>query len=196
MDSKAQLQELYRLATTQLRPEPVVFYKPQKSGKGVAAKVNLRLYPEYAQPEEGGAEFLKQVEGGLFVDLVAQGPEKNGFPTFKWQDRESLVTAKLGVVDVSALLASIRDFRGRGIEVPTYLRGSKSPKPNVVSLFHKHEVAGTTAISYAFEAESSVLRISKGADRYASVSLNLSEEVVLEAYLRHALDAFIRVGAR
>jgi hypothetical protein len=196
VDSKEAFKELYRLAMTTLRPEPVVIYKPKK-GNGLAAKFNLRLLPKYESSEADGPEYLKDVDGGLFVDLVAEGPEKNGFPTFKWDDRASLVTAKLGLPDVSNLLVAIRDFRGRGLEVPTYLRGqAASAKPNQVSLFHKHDVAGTTGISYTFQEESSILRVSKSKDKFASIALTLSEEVILEQYLRHALDAFIRVGMR
>lgn len=194
MDSKEAFKELYRLSMTTLRPEPIVFYKPKK-GSGLAAKFNLRLKPVYESKEAEGPEYLTEVEGGLFVDLVAEGPEKGGFPTFKWTDSASLVTAKLGLPDVSGLLAALRDFRGRGLEVPTYLRG-KDGKPNVVSMFHKHEVAGTTGISYTFQDESSVLRVSKSKDKYASISLTLGEEVILEQFLRLALDAFIRVGMR
>lgn len=186
------LNDLYKLAMTELRPEPVVFYKPNQSGTGVAAKFNLRLSPVYDEVEG----FLKETNGGLFVDIVSQG-EKNqgGFPTFKWTDRESLVTAKFGLPDVSGLLAAIRDFRYRGIEVPTYLLG-KDKKPNVVNLFHKTETTGTTGISYTFQPESSVLRLSKSKDLHKSISLTLGEEVILEAYLRLSLTAFLKVGMR
>lgn len=189
----AQFKELWRLGMSTLRPEPIVFFKPTPTGKGGAAKFNLSLQPTY----KPGENYVDAVDGGLFVDLVAQG-DKNlaGYPTFKWTEKETMITAKLGLPDVSALLASIRDFRVRGVEVATYLRGKQKPQPNQVSLFHQSDTSGTTGISYTFGDEDSVLRISKSKDKFRSISLNLGEEVILQAYLEYALNAFIRVGKR
>lgn len=189
------LEDVWRLSTAQIRPEPVTFFKPQKNGNGVAARFNLRLQPKYVEEEKGG--YLDEVEGGLFVDLVAQGDTNaQGFPTFKWQDAASIVRAKLGLVDVTNLLAAIRDFRVRGVEVATYLRGRDKAKNNVVSLFHQTDQSGTTGISYEFGPESSVLAISKSRDLRKSVSLTLGEEVALVAYLELALRAFLLLGVR
>lgn len=193
-DKAVQFQEVYRISASTLRPEPIVFYKPQKTGNnGVAAKFNLALRPTYSA-EQG---YVEEVDGGLFLDLVAQG-DKNaaGFPTFKWTDKDTLITAKFGLPDVSGLLVAIRDVRVRGAEVPTYLRGKSVEKTNVVSLFHKSGDAATTGITYTFEKDSSILRLSKSRDKFRSVSLTLGEEVILEEYLRFALEAFIRVGMR
>lgn len=187
------LEDIWRLQMAQIRPEPLTVFKPQRSGNGVAARVNLRLRPSY--PED--KEYVAEVDGGLFVDLVAQGPEKNGFPTFLWADKASLVTAKLGMVDVSILRTAIRDFRVRGVEVATYLRGKQNQeKGNVVSLFHQTDSSGTTGITYTFDAESSLLRISKSREQWKSVSFSLHEELQLDAYLEHAMRAFILLGVR
>lgn len=193
-NARAKLEEVWRLQVAQIRPEPIVFFKPSKGdpSKGVAAKFNLRLTPSY-DAEKG---YLEGVEGGLFVDLVGQGPEKNGFPTFRWTEKAAVVTAKLGLKDVSSIRTAIRDFRVRGVEVATYLRGRKSPKPNQVSLFHQHEASGTTGITYTFEAESSFLAVSKSAEQRKSVSLTLDEELALDAYLEQAIRAFIMLGVR
>jgi hypothetical protein len=192
-DRTTQFSELYRIGASTLRPEPIVFYKPKKTGDGVAAKFNLTLRPVY-DPEDG---FVKEVDGGLFLDLVAQGDTNAaGFPTFKWTDRDTLITAKFGLPDVSGLLAAIRDFRVRGIEVATYLRGKDKTKGNVVSFFHKSGAADTTAITYTFDAESSAMRLSKSREKSRSVSLTLGEELILQKYLEFALDAFVRVGLR
>ncbi len=188
--AKEQLGFLWRMARTTLRPEPFTVYKPQKSGSGVVAKFNMRLDPVW----EG--DYVKQVDGGLFLDLVAQGPDKNGFPSFKWDDKASTVTAKLGLPDLSGLVVAIRDFRVRGLEVPTYLRGKPATaKPNTVVLFHKTD-ASSTVITYTFGDESSTIKLSKPGGVYKSVSLTLSEELILQQYLMLALDAFLRVGMR
>lgn len=186
------LEDIWRLTMAQIRPEALPFYKPQRNGNGVAAKVNLRLRPKY--PED--RDFVESVDGGLFIDLVAQGPNKGEYATFRWAEKEHVVTAKLGLVDVSMLRAAIRDFRVRGIEVATYLRGRDKAKGNVVSLFHQTDSSGTTGITYTFEAESSVLRISKSKDVWKSISLTLHEELQLDAYLEHAMRAFIILGVR
>lgn len=192
--SVEKLEEIWRLSVAQIRPEPLTFFKPNKKdpSRGVAAKFNLRLRPVW----KADAEFVEEVEGGLFLDLVAQGPMKGEFPTFAWTDKNTLVTAKLGLKDVSSIRASIRDFRGRGVPIATYLRNRKDPKENQLSLFHQHESSGTTVINYQFEAESSFLSVSKRADLRRSVSLTLDEELALDAYLEQALKAFILVGLR
>lgn len=188
----ARLEEIWRLATATIRPMALAFYKPnvKDRSRGVAAKFNLRLKPQWN--DKG---YLDSVEGGLFVDLVAQGPEKNGFPQFEWEGA-TRITAKLGLKDVASLRAAIRDYRVRGVEVATYLRGKSKDKPNVVSLFHQHESAGTTGISYQFEAESSFFQISKSKDLRRSINLLLDEELQLDEYLAQALTAFVRFGVR
>lgn len=190
--SVQRLEDVWRLQMGQLRPEALPFYKPQKNGNGVAAKINLRLRPVY--PE--GKDYIESVDGGLFVDIVAQGPDQKGYPAFRWADPGAVVTAKLGLVDVSMLRAAIRDFRVRGIEVATYLRGRDKSKPNVVSIFHQHDSAGTTGITYTFDAESSHLRISKSKDQWKAISLTLHEELQFDAYLEHAMRAMIVLGVR
>lgn len=187
MTSAEQFQELYRYTMAGLRPEPIKFYKPLKSGDGRAASFNLRLKPTY-KPEG----YVESIEGGLFVDLVAQGGKNEaGFDVFKWNEP---ITAKLGLADVSNWLAGASSYRKSG-EVPAYLRG-KAGKPDVLTLFHKSDTSGTTGIAVQFTADGSNIRLSKSAERWLSIRLTLSEEIVLHRFLELALDSFIRVGAR
>lgn len=192
MSGQQRLEDVWRLMTAQIRPEPLTFFKPQTNGNGLAARINLRLRPKYGE----SGEYVEEVDGGLFIDLVAQGPERNGFPSFRWQEREAVVTAKLGMTDIAMLRVAIRDFRVRGVEVATYLRGRDKAKNNVVSLFHQTDTSGTTGITYTFNEESSQLRISKSKDVYKAVNLTLHEELQLDAYLEHAMRAFILLGVR
>lgn len=193
--STEKLDFVWRLALAAIQPEPLVFFKPKKSGDGLAAKFNLRLKP--AWKERDGKEWLDEVEGGLFVDLVAQGPQNAaGFPTFKWDDKASLVTAKLGMKDAASLRVAIRDVRVRGVEVPNYLRGKDKAKADLVSIFHQHESSGTSGITYQLGPESSFLAVSKSKDLRRSVSLTLDEELALDAYLEGAIRAFILLGVR
>ena len=104
------------------------------------------------------------------------------------------VRAKLGLADVTKLLTAMREVRHLGKEVPASMRG-KDGKPLVVSLFHKFGDTGT-AISYGFDSERSILRVSKSRDLAASISIDLSEELGLEYYLSMSLENFLRVGLR
>jgi hypothetical protein len=184
-----QLEDLWRLSTMVLRPSPIVYYKGRRAGGGMAGKFNLNVQPEYNE-----AGFIKELKGGLFLDLAEQG-ENNaaGHPTFKWAERETLITAKFGIPDIVALLAAMRDFRVRGVDVATYLRG-KANKPNQVSLFHQVSKTDTTVITYTFEPERSILNVSKARDRQRALVLNLGEEIALQAYLEMSLDILMRYG--
>ena len=172
-------------------PQPYLVYKPMKSGGGVALKVQCRVDPEWEEVEGGYVN--PQVKGqGVFVELAKQGSlGDNGYPTFHWADP---VRAKLGLADVTKLLTAMREVRHLGKEVPTTMRG-KDGKPLVVSLFHKFGDSGT-AISYGFDAERSILRVSKSRDLAQSISIDLAEELGLEYYLSMALENFLRVGLR
>lgn len=172
-------------------PQPYLVYKPMKSGGGVALKVQCRVDPVWEEVEGGFVN--PQVKGqGVFVELAKQqGMAENGYPTFGWNDP---VRAKLGLADVTKLLTAMRQVRHLGLEVPSAMRG-KDGKPMVVSLFHKFGDSGT-AISYGFDAERSILRVSKSRDNAASISIDLSEELGLEYYLSMSLENFLRVGLR
>lgn len=172
-------------------PQPYLVYKPSRSGSGSALKVHLRVDPVWEERE--GGVVVPQVKGtGVFVEVARQaGVGPGGFPAFGWGEA---VRAKLGLADVTKVVCAMREVRVCGREVPGVMRG-RGGEPFVVSLYHKFGESGT-AITYAFEAERSVLRVSKSREQAGSVSLDLHEEVGLEAYLRLALDAFVRMGVR
>ncbi len=153
--------------------------------------MQCRVDPVWEEVEGGFVN--PQVKGqGVFVELAKQqGAGENGYPTFGWNNP---VRAKLGLADVTKLLTAMREVRHLGKEVPASMRG-KDGKPLVVSLFHKFGDAGT-AISYGFDSERSILRVSKSRDLAASISIDLSEELGLEYYLSMSLENFLRVGLR
>lgn len=172
-------------------PQPYLVYKPLKSGGGVALKVQCRVDPEWEEKEGGFVN--PNVKGqGVFVELAKQsGMGDNGYPTFGWNDP---VRAKLGLADVTKLLTAMREVRSLGKSVPTSMRG-KDGKELVVSLYHKFGASGT-AISYGFDAERSILRVSKSREIAASIAMDLSEELGLEYYFSMSLENFLRVGLR
>lgn len=188
-------EQLAPLLATQFNMSQHVIHKPKKAGGGAAMKIQLRLEPVW--DKDGGfftKESLKQ--GGLFLDLAAQneGTDAGGNPTFNWETG-ALITAKLGIPDMTAILVGIREFRKNRADIPVYLR-PKSGEANVVNLFHKNPKGGSTIITLTFEDEKSILRISKGPQQFRSIALSMSEELILESYLALALDAFLRVGKR
>lgn len=180
-----------------LQPEPFTVFKPRK-GAGTAMQVQLRLSPEFVPNGAGGTYIRKSKRQGVFLELAAEGPMVNGFPTFGWRN-DDLVRVKLGLADITRLLAAIREVRALGKELPSNLR-AKADQPYTVGAFHKFNGA-TAAISYAFEAERSALQVSRqpapGAPaQRRSITLNLDEEVAFEHYLRLALDGLLKVGLR
>lgn len=171
-----------------------VIHKPTKAGTGQALKIQLRLEPVWM--DEGYYDPAANKEGGLFLDLAKQGPPNEaGYPTFLWQDQKTLIRAKLGITDISTLLASINRVRNLGMPVPTYAQNKSRPDGASVSLFHKFK-NGSTVVSYTFQDESAIIRISKSKDLARSISLTLGEEVIFQRYLSLALDAYITVGKR
>lgn len=186
---------LQQLVRARWVPQPYLVYKPLKAGGGMALKVQCRVDPVWEEREgPDGQVFLNpNVKGqGVFVELAKQqGKGENGYPTFGWGDP---VRAKLGLADVTKLLTAMREVRGLGKEVPSAMRG-KDGKPMVVSLFHKFGESGT-AISYGFEAERSLLRVSKSREVAGSIAMDLSEEYGLQVYLQAALENFVWVGLR
>lgn len=186
----------YQLANLALNPEAIEVYKPRPDGNGVALKLKLRLEPEF-DAEKGYVKRQAEDSGGLWLDLVGQtGKTPDGkFAQFGWQVQEKVLTTKLGPTDVSHLLVAIRTVRNNGKAVPSYLRAKQNPLPNVVSLFHKFGQA-STAITLTFEAERSMLAVSKSASKRSSIVLTLSEELIVQLYLENALRAFSAVGHR
>lgn len=204
MDQKAAagaaLLQTGRLIGLDFNPQPVVFYKPQKSGNGVAMRVDLRLEPEFAVSEKGTQYIVKNKQQGLFVEIAAQsGSDANGNATFDWQ---GVVRTKLGLPDISKLLVSIRRWRQSGLEVPVAFqaKGKDGPKSDTVGSFHKWE-SGSTTLTYTFGDETSQFGVSKQAVKGGdvvrrSIQLDLAEELIFEATLQLALAGFIRTGLR
>lgn len=192
----SELSDLEALIRTQFNPAQHIIHKPNRSGTGQALKLQLRLEPKWINTESGGyfdREANKQ--GGLFLELVPQsGKDDNGNATFAWRDDSKVIRCKLGIPDITGLLTAIREYRILNRVVPPYLQG-KAAKENGVELFHKFE-RGSTIISYSFDEQQSILRISKGKDLYRSIAITLGEELLLQRYLELALDAYLKVGKR
>ncbi len=177
-------------------PAPYLVYKPMKSGGGRALKVQLRVEPQWVATEEGGY-FEPPKKQGLFLELAPQaGKGEGGFAQFGWKAPE-LMRCKWGQVDVLKFLTSMREVRELGREVPFAYRGGpdKNAKPFEWASFHKYGDQ-STAISYTFEDTRSILRISKSKDHAASIALDLHEELGFQAYVRMALDVYLRAGVR
>lgn len=182
------LDELQRLINLPLTPQAMYIYKPSGAGTGTAFKLQLRLSP--AWNEKG---YIEEVDGGLFLDLAGQtGKGDDGFARFGWPDA---ITAKLGIPDISALLAGLRYVRTLGKKVPEALRPKNDTGGVTVGLFHKFGEE-STAISLKFEADGSFVAVSKSKDARRSIKLSLSEEIQFESYLTSALAAFQLVGRR
>ena len=174
----------------QIGLEPVHFYKPRPDGGGAALKLQLRLKPSF-----NAKGYVDAVEGGLYLELVAQtGKGEDGHARFGWQDNLKL-TAKLGVPDISALLLGFRYVRHLEKKLPDAIRAKGDQEGTSLGLFHRFGEA-TTAIDIKFAADGSFIRVSKSKTWYRSIKLSLAEELLFEAYLRLALDGFLAVGAR
>lgn len=185
------------LANTAWCPQPYLVYKPMKSGSGVAMRVQLRLQPEFQEVADGVVRPLVKGNGGLFLELAAQaGFGEGGFAAFGWSEAGpgGLLRVKLGLPDVLKLLTAIRGVRESGQGVPASLLG-RGEAAGTVALFHKFGTGGT-AISYKFEEQRSLVRVSKSKDWARGISLELHEELGLQAYLELALAGFLRLGVR
>lgn len=170
-------------------PEAMYVYKPRQDGSGAALKLDLRLTPSFN--EKG---FVHKVDGGLYLELAAQtGKGDDGYARFGWQE-DSRLTAKLGVPDISAILLALRTVRVVGKKIPEGIRAKTDTEGTTVGLFHRFD-KDTTAIDVKFAADGSFIRISKSKEWYRSIKLTLSEELVVEAYLQKALQAFLAAGA-
>lgn len=187
----AQAADIQRYQRLQFSPEPIYVYKPRKTGEGAALKLDLRLQPLFN--DKG---YVESVEGGLFLELAAQGGKgEDGYARFGWQD-DTRLAAKLGVPDITAILLGLRTVRVLGKQLPDSIRSKNDKEATgvVLGLFHKFG-EDTTAIDIKFAADGCFLRISKSADWHRSIKLTLQEELLVESYLKHALDAFTTVGA-
>lgn len=201
--------DLRRFSGALLFPQPLTFHKPRGSGDGQALKLNLRFKFEWGSKPNAAEYYLKRSKGGLFVDFAKQGPANaGGNATFKWTDRSSLVTAKLGLPDLSGLLVAYRIVRQEGHAVPTTMRpqprdaddaAAQQRKAATVAFTHKSLQAGkpgTTIISYEFTAQGGTFRVSKSKELVGQVTLTLAEELRFMRYLELALDSVMRVGGR
>lgn len=187
-----------RLLATRWKPAERRIYKPQNDNSGTCLKIQLRLEPQFATNDKG-AEYVDRrlTDGGLFLELVPQGPEKtpNGEAKFLY-DSPKRVIALLGTPDVSGMLAAYRDVRLRGLGVPAYLlkRSKGTVDPMTVSLFHQTPGGGNCVIQWTFSDNGSRLRISRAADHAQTITLTLGEELVLVDLLERALTAFNDLG--
>lgn len=200
MDPKDQLKDLHRIAKLGFNPAPMYVYKPRPDGTGVALKLNLRMEVKMSEAQDG-AEYVEEVDGGLFLDIVGQaGKTDDGkHAKFAWSDDAKKVSAKLGLNDQLGFLTAIREVRYRGKPVPTPLRNKREEDPakavSTLSLFHKFGNS-STGITYNFTADGGSLRLSKSAQKWKAVNLTLMDEMQFERYLNLALDAYLSLGVR
>lgn len=186
---------------------PLTLHKPTPSQSGSAAKFNVRMVEHLGVSE--GAHFWKKTKGGLFVDLAKQiGQDDHGNATFGWQQEQGVITAKLGLPDLSALLLGYREVRLLGRAVPPDVRpqareqdtdDQRKRKAATVSLFHRAEgKAGgaTSAITYEFTAQGGSFRVSKSKDVARSLSVSLAEELRLFKFFDMSLEYLLKAGAR
>jgi hypothetical protein len=198
MDPKQMLQSMYIQLNTEFEPQHHVIHKPNMKGSGQALKIQLRLAPKWVATNDQGDGYFDAAankQGGLFLEIAPQGPKVNDNPTFLWKDESQLIRCKLGIPDISGLLAAMREYRVGRADVPAYLQDRKNPQPNQVSLFHKNKT-GSTIIQYTLEEQQSILRISKGKDQARSIALTPGEEIIFQALLEQALRVYLKVGKR
>lgn len=184
-------------STLRLSPEELLIYKPQSDvSKGSAGKWKFSLGPVIN--EKG---YIEKVNGGFFVDIAPQVKSDGQFAKFDWNEK---ITAKLGLPDISAMLLALRLVRN-GQPIPTNLRplvkvdGKWTPIEDAtqLQLIHKSNFKDedkTTIIGWRFSDRGSLFNIKQKAGQ-RTISLTLTEEVQLEAYLKLALDAFLITGA-
>lgn len=201
------LDVLRRVAYIPYTPAPLLIYKPndKDTSKGSALKVELRAAPAF---DDGG--FLKQSSGGLFIELAAQtGIDERDNAQFNWKrdnlvgTPQQLITAKLGLPDITASLLAHDLQRNKREVLPESLRSSrkvdgrwvKDPEGRTLSMTHKFKDA-TTIIEWRFADRGSLITVSKTRDTRRTVSMTLPEELAYTAYLRKALDVFFDVGMR
>jgi hypothetical protein len=197
MDPKAMLAAIYIQLATEFEPQHHVIHKPNMKGTGQALKIQLRLAPKWVATEDDKGYFdaAANKQGGLFLEIAPQGPKVGDNPTFLWKDEDKLIRCKLGIPDITGLLAAMREYRIGRADVPAYLQDRKNPQPNQVSLFHKNKT-GSTIISYTLEEQQSILRISKGKDQARSIALTMGEELILQTMLEQSLKVYLKVGKR
>jgi hypothetical protein len=184
-----------------LRPEKWRVYRA-RAGSGSALTVDLRLDPEWGAGSSG-APFVKSVAGGLWVQIVPEGPAKGGQATFQWT---AGVRAKFGVPDVSGLLVAMREVRVRGRAVPDQLGPRRKVDGQWVltdqtktTVGFTHRFAGaagprTTIIQYQFQADGGTLSISESAESRGRIRLSLSEELQWQVVLERALGVMLQWG--
>lgn len=177
-------------------PRPLIIYKPNLRGdlsKGGAIKMNYYVRPKVVK------DFVRY-EGAFWLELVPQVKSDNEYPKFDWKNEETVLSVKFGLPDLSAFLLGYREFRGKGLPVPTAVRPivkgangwGPTDKPNEVGLVHKFGDQ-TTQIRWAFDPErGSLLTVSRGKGVMKTVSMTLAEEVQVVSYLQAGLDALVK----
>lgn len=200
-----------------LIPQPLTIHKPNNSMQGQALKLNLKLAFEFGKttPDEGEAPvtYLKRTKGGLFIDFAKQLQIKDdkGNAQFDWMNTAGgLITAKLGMVDLSGLLVAYREVRDKSRPVPQSLwpalrendtEEQLARKRLTAAFTHKPALAGTagkgtTILGYTFEADGGIFRVSKSKDAVGQIKLSLSEELRVFRLFSMSLDTLIRTGGR
>jgi hypothetical protein len=208
---------LRNFSGAQLIPQPLTIHKPNGSMSGQALKLNLKLAFEWGETEASdetpAVKFLKRTRGGLFIDFAKQKQVKDsdGNAQFDWMnEQKGLITAKLGMVDLSGLLVAYRAVRSNGKMVPTSLwpaireqdtEEQLQRKRLTAAFTHKPSLAGTagkgtTIIAYTFEADGGIFRVSKSKEAVGQIKLSLSEELRVFRLFEMSLDTLIRTGGR
>ena len=197
IDPKEQLEHVWRRSIAKWRPAERRIYKLKQKPplNGQALKLNLRLEPAF------NGDFISIIDGGLFCEIAPQAPTLNekGYPTVE-HDAPTRVVAKLGVPDVSGLVAAYEAVRLRHQPVPVYLRkgkkleDKKAAPTNLATFFHDTGDGTNTVITWEFREDDSVLRMSKSKPQTQQITLTVGEEVVLYRYLLTSLDAMLEVG--
>lgn len=200
ISSRAIMDRLDVLAqqTLLLNPRPLVVYKPRPEPTGAALKVGYRV----ARATKDDGSPATYFTGGCFLEIVPQIPSENEFAAFDWKGTGGL-TVKLGLPDLSAMLLAYRKVRDQGSEIPERYRpvtrganGKFVPDDSgmQLALVHKNQEVATV-IKWSFDAsKGSFLEITRGKGNRRSISLTLSEELLLVEYLKHALSALVLAG--
>lgn len=210
------LDTLTHLAYLRYRPAPLLVYKPndRDNSKGTALKVEYRVWPYFTDQGylRAAVEENNESEGGMFMDFSAQiGTSAKGYAEFNWKRTEhvgtpqTLITTKIGIADIQALLLGYNCKRIRNIPTPPSIRsvtkgsdGKWGPEAegNTVGLTHKF-ADRTSIIEWSFTDRGSFLKIAKLPEQVRrSVPLSLAEELSFVTYLQQGLAVLLEVGLR
>lgn len=198
--------ELLHEQSFNLRPGPLLVYKPnpRDASKGRAMKLELSIRPEFKQVND--TKYVEGIKGGLFLQIAQQmGPDDKGNPSFDWKSESNpKFLMKLGLADVEAILLGMESFRRDGVVpegVRPIVRNKETEKwgptaeVNKVGLVHKFD-DDTTRLEMQFHpTRGCFLGILKKSEAI-SISLSLQNEISFRRYLYRAMDAFHDVNLR